>query len=323
MKNYDVVSVCNALVDIIFEANDRDLEKYKFTKGNMHLVDRQVQEALIKDFSGREIAQELGGSAMNAIRTLATLGKKVCFAGMIAQDTFGSLIEKKIKNLKITGHLNTSVDENTGTCMVLVTPDGERTMVTYLGASRLYDSRHIPREVIKDSKYFHFCGYQWDTEGQKTAIMEAMKLAKDHGTMISFDVADPFAVSNHREDFLQVIRENADIVFANKEEAKLLYGLNPEETAKKITADGAIAVIKLGSEGAIICKDKQMVQVQPVKTQVVDTTAAGDMFASGFLYGLCDDRELDECGRIAATLASDVISRYGAVVSEKAIKAVL
>ncbi|MFK7824851.1 MAG: adenosine kinase [Oligoflexales bacterium] len=319
MKSYDVVSICNALVDIIFDASDEDLKEHNLTKGNMHLVDRSAQEILLSAFKGKSKGEELGGSAMNAMRALARLGKKTCFAGMVAEDHFGGKIKKRLGELSINGHLNVTKEEATGTCMVLVTPDGERTMVTYLGASRLYNSSHIPHKELTDADYFHFCGYQWDTEGQKKGILEAIKIAKDANTIISFDLADPFVVNNHKNDFLEIIKDHADIVFANKEEAHLLWGTEPKETAKVIASQGATAVIKLGSEGALIRKDDKEVKVSPISTQVVDTTAAGDMFAAGFLYGQSNKRPLDECGRIAATLASDVISRYGASLSQEAI----
>ena len=319
MNSYDVVSICNALVDIIFDATDEDLKAHNLTKGNMHLVERSAQEQLLDAFKGKNKGEELGGAAMNAMRALARLGKKTCFAGMVAEDHFGGKIKKRLGELSINGYLNITEEEATGTCMVLVTPDGERTMVTYLGASRLYNCSHIPRKELVDADYFHFCGYQWDTEGQKKGILEAIKIAKDAGTIISFDLADPFVVTHHKDDFLEIIKDHADIVFANREEAKLLWGLEANETAKVIASQGATAVIKLGAEGALVRKGDQEVKVSPVSTQVVDTTAAGDMFAAGFLYGQSNKRPLDECGRIAATLASDVISRYGASLSQEVI----
>lgn len=322
MKAFDVVSICNALYDVVFSAEDADLKRHGFKKGNAHLVDRATQISLLEQFKGREKAGELGGSAMNAIRTLAQLGKKVCFGGAVADDDHGGKIRARLDELNIPYYLKSYSDEATGTCMVLVTPDGERTMVTYLGASRFYGKDVLPEEYPGNSSWFHFCGYQWDTEGQKETIRYAAAKAVAAGTRVSLDLADPFVVMHHKENLIEMIESSASVVFANEEEARLLFGQDPEKTAERIGSEGRIAVIKLGARGALICRGSEQVQISPVLTKVVDTTAAGDMFAAGFLYGLCEGQPLDVCGRIAARLASDVISRYGATLSVQVIDSV-
>ena len=320
MKTFDVVGICNALVDILVEVEESDIKALGLTKGIMHLVDAEKQMNLLKYFGDKPLAIELGGSAMNAIRTIASLGKKTAFAGMVANDNFGERIRSRMSALGIKASLGES-KEPTGSCVILITPDGERTMNTHLGASRLYTDAQVPKDDIKNGRILHFCGYQWDTDGQKLAIKHSVKLAKDHDTMISFDVADPFAVGRNRDEFIAVIRNDADIVFSNKEEAKMLFG-TPEAAAEEIAAAGAIAVIKLGAEGALIRQGDKTYKVKPVTTTVVDTTAAGDMFAAGFLFGMASGKPLDVCGVMAATMASDVISRIGASVSEEALKKV-
>ncbi len=309
-------------MDILVEATDAEIQKLKLTKGVMTLVDADRQRKILEFFSGHEKHIELGGSAMNAIRALSLLKKKTSFAGMVSNDEFGTQIKNRMQALGIHSQLGES-KEPTGTCLILVTPDGERTMATCLGASRLYDYSHIPAQELKESHVFHFCGYQWDTEDQKSAVSSAIDIAKEHGALISFDVADPFVVRAHRADFLDMVKKSADIVFANEEEAKLLFNCTAEEAGQRIANTGSIAVIKLGARGAMICKDDQVINVAPVKTKVVDTTAAGDMFAGGFLYGMTSNMKLEQAGRIAAWLASDVISRYGAVLSDKAVNDVL
>jgi len=224
--------------------------------------------------------------------------------------------------LGIQSRLGGHQTESTGTCVILITPDGERTMNTNLGASRLYDKTLIPHEEIAAAKILHFCGYQWDTKEQKDAVISAIRTGHSNGTLISFDLADPFVVDRNRDDFIQLITDEADIVFANKEEAKLLFQSSPQDAAIRIAETGALAVVKLGSEGAIVCKGSETIHVQPVTTKVIDTTAAGDMFAAGFLHGYLKDRPLNVCGKIAATLASDVISRVGATVSKEALSTV-
>ena len=321
MKTYDVVGICNALMDILIAVDDDTIKELELTKGNMHLVDADRQKMILERFNGTEQTVELGGSAMNAIRTLAGLGGKTAFAGMVAEDEFGDQITKRMADLGIVEKLGVSTTEPTGTCLILVTPDGERTMNTNLGASRLYTTSDVPTEEIKQAKVLHFCGYQWDTDGQKQAIKEAVKIAKEAGTKISFDVADPFVVGRFQDEFKELISEGADIVFSNREEAKLLYNSSPEEAAEKIAATGAIAVVKLGADGAIVQTPKEgLIKIDPVATKVVDTTAAGDMFAAGFLYGFVNERSLEACGHLAAFMASDVISRMGATISDEAME---
>jgi len=325
MKTYDVVGVCNALVDILIEVHEHDLSKLELRKGVMHLVDGARQSTILKHFAGRPQTVELGGSGMNAIRTLASLGRKTAFTGMVGPDEFGNRIATRMEQLGILSHIASANGEHladgegTGSCVILITPDGERTMNTNLGVSSRYSKSDIPFDTIKRAKVMHFTGYQWDTPRQKEAIMAAIAAGKEHGTLISFDLADPFVVERHREELQQIVRDEADIVFANKEEAKLLYNNTPELAAEKIAGTGAIAVIKLGAEGALVRSGADAIKIAPVPTKVVDTTAAGDMFAAGFLNGFSLGRELNVCGHMAATLASDVISRIGATVSQNAL----
>lgn len=320
MSKIEVMTICNALVDLVVEATDADLHTFGLKKGNMHLIDLEQREKLLRYFSGHEKTVELGGSSLNAIRALAGLGKTTYFAGSVAEDEFGTQIAERMLALGIRAKLTKPKQEQTGSCLVLVTPDGERTMNTYLGASRLYDQELIPYDEISHARYFHFCGYQWDTPDQKATIIKALQLAKAAQVKVSFDLADPFVVSLHKDEFIPIIKDYADVVFANQEEAKLLLGQNVEKTADWIAQQGATAVIKLGAQGALVRKGGTSHSIPVVPTQVVDTTAAGDMFAAGFLFGLLEDLSLPECGKVAATLASDVISRYGATLSEEVTK---
>lgn len=317
-KQYAVTSVCNALVDILIEIEETDVEKYGLTKGIMHLVDSEKQKNLLRDLRENEKTTELGGSSMNAIRALAMLRKKTVFAGMVGDDEYGDLISRRLSELGIVSKLKLGSD-STGTCLVLVTPDGERTMNTCLGASCLYGTEIVPHDEIAASEVFHFCGYQWSSEDQREGIKSAIETAKKQSTKISFDIADPFVVEMHKEDFIRTIENDADIVFANEKEAQMLYGLNPQETALQISKLGKLAVIKLGADGALIANQGKLISIPAVETKVVDTTAAGDMFAAGFLHGLTSSLSLTECGHIAASLASDVISRYGANLSQQVI----
>lgn len=321
-KTYHVSTICNALVDVFLKATDYDIKVLDLNKGKMHLVDKKQQEKILQHFTKQRQAIELGGSALNLIKAMAQLNKKTFFAGVVSDDFFGSKIKNKLNELNIQYKLGSNSTESTGSCVILVTPDGERTLNTYLGASRLYDQSFIPSKDIAQSEIFHFSGYQWDTPDQKKGILKAIDVAKKNNCLLSFDLADPFVVERHREDFVKIIEKYADIVFANREESKLLYGLTPEDTASKINKHGATAVIKLDKEGALIKSTEQepFIKIPVVKTKVIDTTGAGDMFAAGFLYGIVSKKSYERCGTIAAHLASDVISRYGAFLSEEIIE---
>ncbi len=322
-KKYDVLTICNALVDIIYKASDLELKQFKLTKGQMNLVESEKQLAILRHFAGRETTVEIGGSSLNAMRALAMLKKKTVFAGMLSEDPHGYTVRKRLEDLNIKANLHYTEKDATGTCVVLVTQDGERTMNTHLGASRLYTKDIIPVTDIQEARIFHISGYQWDTEAQKETIATALKLAKEADCEISFDLADPFVVSKYKDSFTSIIEEYADIVFANEEEAKLLYGLSAQETAQRIVDSGAIAVIKLGARGAWVQNKKEAFQIGAVPTDVVDTTGAGDMFAAGFLFGHLSGLGLETSSHIAAYLASDVISRYGAHLSEEAVEFIL
>ncbi len=322
-KKFDVATLCNALVDVVVEATEDELKMFSLKKGCMHLVDAQAQRELLAHFKDKPQTIEVGGSSLNTIRGLAMLGKKTSFTGMIGDDAFGAYIKKRLEELQILYHLSVHPEESTGSCLVLVTPDGERTMNTHLGASCLYGIEDISVADIIDAKIFHFCGYQWFTPNQKEAISRLLEESKRHHTFVSFDLADPFVVKENQQDFLNFIKNNADLVFANREESFVLYGLPPTETVREMAKYGAISVIKLGAEGALIHHKDEVYHIPPHATQVVDTTAAGDMFASGFLYGFLSEKSLGECGNYAALLASDVISRYGATLSKEVIKKVL
>jgi sugar/nucleoside kinase (ribokinase family) len=321
VKTLDVISICNALVDILVTASDDDIRTLGLNKGIMHLVDDQRQQQVISHFKDAKTTQELGGSSMNAIRTLAALGVKTSFAGTVGHDTYGELIQTRMSALGIASHLQ-KADAHTGLCFILVTPDGERTMNTSLGASCLFDESIVPGKEIEKAQIFHFSGYQWANPGQIRAIKRALEIAKASKTLISFDLADPFVVRNCRQEFTSLIQDYADIVFANREESVLLYESTPEVACSRIAETGAIAAIKLGAEGALIGRGTERIPIRPVPTHVVDTTGAGDMFASGFLYGLTHGKSLEATGKIAAVLASDVISRLGATVSENALRQV-
>jgi sugar/nucleoside kinase (ribokinase family) len=318
MNSGHVLTICNALVDILVEVDEAEFQGLNIERGVMHLVDHERQSRLIDRFRHHPLTYELGGSGMNTTRALAALGMDAVFFGSVGDDEFSRKIQSRMDELGIKSRITTT-EHPTGSCAILITPDGERTMNTFLGASLYYHQESLPVGDIMNARLLHVTGYQWSTDHQRYAVKQALEIAKAHGTIVSFDVADPFVVRSFRDDFLHTIEEYADIVFANAQEASDLFQSQTEDAAATIVETGAIAVLKQGAKGAMVRDGSHSFRIAPVATQVVDTTAAGDMFAAGFLYGYLNGRPHDVSGQMAALLASDVISRVGAVLSPEAI----
>lgn len=312
---FDVSSICNVLVDILIHISDEDLKALDLEKGKMHLVDKFQQRRILDYFQGHSRKVELGGSSLNTIKALAQLECQVSFSGMVGQDSYGKVAREGMDAFGIKSFLQQHDSEETGKSLVLVSPDGERTMNTYLGASSLYQDQSLSYDLIRNSRFFHFSGYQWDTEDQKNIAMKSIKIAKENSCLVSFDLADPFVVKKYKQDFLSLLDHEVDIFFGNREEIALLFdGLSMESLFREKKRE-VIAVIKLDKDGAVVYNKGKKFIIPPVVTNVVDTTGAGDMFAAGFLCGMINGLKLDTCGKIASILASDVISHFGAVLS--------
>lgn len=313
-KELDVLAICNVLKDIGIQVKDEELVELGLSKGIMHLVSEEDQQVILEKFKDREQTIEMGGSGPNMIRTLAILGQNVSQAGMAGSDRYGDLYLKRVEELGITNNITQSPVGSTGTAIILVSPDGERTMVTCLGMSRCYTSKEVPDEDIAKSKYLIVTGYQWDTDNQIEAINHAIRIARDNGTKIVFDLADPFCVERHRETFLNILHEYADIVFANMKEAEMLTGKDVDGSLEELSALTDLVVLKCGAHGSWVKTKDEKVYISSNKVDVIDTTAAGDMYAGGFLFGLLNDKSLEDCGRLASFCAETVIQHVGATV---------
>jgi sugar/nucleoside kinase (ribokinase family) len=319
MQTLDVVSVCSALMDVVVTVSEAELQALPLRKGYSHLLETAQQQEILEKVKHREFAYELGGSCLNAVRALALLGKKTVFAGAVGEDAFGEKIRLRTDMLQIAAQLSLQPGHATGCCVVLVTPDGERTMMASLGASSLVGQGDVPTLALQNTRFFHCSGYSWLAPSLRGAVRQAILVAKTHGSKISIDISDPCVANLVRDDMLAVIEEDADIVFANEEEANLLFPGSPEFAAQALADRGILAVIKLGAKGALLQQGAERYFVSPESVMVVDTTAAGDMFAAGVLYGLLMERGLKTAGQMGSLLAADVIGRYGATLSEQAL----
>jgi sugar/nucleoside kinase (ribokinase family) len=320
---YDVVGLGNPLIDILATIERESLlEDIGLTKGIMHLIDRDRKDELLRRLEGMEMYTDLGGSCPNTVATLARLGVRTGLAGSTGLDMYGDLFEKKLVERGIDSFLSRK-KADTGICTILITPDGERTMNTYLGACREYRRQDLVPEMITGARYFYVTGYMWDTENQREAVEEGIRIAREKGVKVVFDIADPFAVERSREDFLRIIEREADIVFANAQEAHFLQDarfLGDEEIHDgSMACDDArflgrlceIAVVKDGARDTHITSNQDLTRVSSFQCCLKDTTGAGDNFAAGFLYGLIHGYPLERCGHIASFVASKTIEKIG------------
>ena len=317
---HTIFGIGNPLIDIVINVQEEDLIRLEMNKGTMELVSGDHQLEIIKYFKGANIFYSPGGSAPNTIIACSGLGIDSFIQGKIGNDKFGSIYLDQIKNFGVRSGIIQS-DGATGSSIVLVTPDGERTMNTHLGLCREFSADDLDMDTLAKSRYLYFTGYMWDTETQKSALKKAMSVCKKNDIKIVFDVADPFVVNRNKLEFLNMLKNSIDIVFANKPEMEILFNNKKiENSVKKIMQYVTSGAIKLGEEGAIVFDNDVHYRTLARPVEVLDTTGAGDMFAAGFLSSLTRKIPLDRAGKIATYLAGEIIKVNGAQISKKKIE---
>ena len=256
-----------------------------------------------------------GGSAANTIAALASLGSKTSYIGKIKDDQLGAVFKHDIKS--IGTEFNTppaTSGPSTAHCLVLVSPDAERTMCTYLGACGHLNENDIDEDMVRASNIIYLEGYLWDPEPAKAAFRKAIKIAKEAGNKVAFTLSDSFCVDRHRSEFLHLAENDIDILFANEDEIKILYGTDDLDKAVKMAqADCDIAAITCSAKGCIVTDKDNIITVEGRTVPMVkDTTGAGDAFAAGFLHGISQGKSLAECGALGNLVAGEVITHLGA-----------
>ena len=312
-ESYDVVGIGNAIVDIIARCDEGFLTKHDLDKGIMRLIDAD-EAAKLYEAMGPAIERS-GGSVANSIAGLASFGAKCGFIGRVAADQFGGIFRHDIRSLGIA-YTTEPADDGapTARCLVLVTPDGERTMNTFLGVSVDFTPADIDADLIGNAKIVCLEGYLFDKDAAKSAFREAAGLAKAAGAKVALTLSDPFCVDRHRADFLKLVKEDADIVFANEKEITTLYEVNSfAEAADAALQDCELAVLTRSEAGSVIVSGGETIEVpaDPV-SKVVDATGAGDLYAAGFLFGLARGLPVAVCGKLGSLAAAEVISHIGA-----------
>jgi len=310
MKKYDIVGIGNPLMDFITKVDDEILAEFDLKKGIAHVVE---QEDIIK-FSkilGHHFYSMPGGSAANTIIAASMLGLNTALMGSIGDDSLGNKYLSKLKSAGVTP-LMRRVKGVTGSCMSLVTPDKERTMATFPGASMYFSKRHLNLKAIHDSGILHIEGYQLLVANEREAAINAMIEAKKSDTMVSFDFADPFLVRRHKDEIRHIVNNFADIIFANEDEARLFTGKDVSGSVKELSKKAKFVAVKLGKKGSVVASGMLVEKIPVFKVNAVDTTGAGDIYATGFLYGIAKKKPLDVCGKIASFMAAKIVAQYGA-----------
>jgi adenosine kinase len=311
---YDVLGIGNAIVDVIARTEEDFLLKQGMNKGTMALIDEARAQA-IYDAMGPAI-ETSGGSAANTIVGLASLGSRAAFIGKVRDDELGRAFSHDIRAAGVAYATPPAADgPSTARCYVLVTPDGERTMNTYLGAAQDLHPADIDAEMVAASAIVYLEGYLWDPKNAKDAFVKAAKIAHEAKRMVALSLSDAFCVDRWRAEFLQLMRwGTVDLIFANEGELHSLYQTSDFDTAlKAVRADVATAVVTRSEKGCLIISREgtEAVPAFPVE-RVVDTTGAGDLFAAGFLSGLARGADDRSCGRLGALAAAEVIQHLGA-----------
>lgn len=311
--DFDVLAIGNAIVDVIARADDAFLEAEGIAKGSMRLIPAEEARTLYSKMGpGREVS---GGSAANSMAGIAALGGRAAFIGRVSDDQLGQVFAHDIRAGGVDFRTPPAVGgPPTGQCLILVTPDGQRTMNTYLGSCQDVDAADVDEARVRASAVTYIEGYLWDPPAPIRACSKALDIARSAGRKTAMTLSDVFCVTGHRADFLELISSRIDIVFANENEARALFETDSIEVAiDGLARIAPVAVVTRSEKGAVVAAGsaRHAVPARPV-AQVLDTTGAGDLFAAGFLAGYTRGRPLEECAVIGTIAAGEVIEHYGA-----------
>ena len=313
MSKFDVLCIGNAIVDIIARCDEGFLVDNDIIKGAMNLIDAERAELLYSRMG--PAIEASGGSAGNTAAGIASFGGRSAYFGKVSADQLGQIYTHDIRAQGV--HFDTKPLDGTpptARSMIFVTPDGERSMNTYLGACVELGPEDIETDVVADSKVTYFEGYLWDPPRAKEAIRLAAEIGHKHGREMAITLSDPFCVGRYRDEFLELMRSGTiDIVFANSDEVKSLYETGDfEDAARQLGKDCRIAIITRSELGSLIVSGGERVEVEALPVnEVVDTTGAGDLYAAGFLYGYAQGKPLDVCGKLGSLAAGLVIQQIG------------
>ncbi len=310
--NYDVFGVGNAIMDIQVRCDDAFLTSTAIEKGIMTLTDDARQQLVLDALSDHDLNFCSGGSAANTIVGIAEMGGTTAYACKTGSDSFGKQYLEEMKDLGITIEIEQR-DGLTGTCVVLITPDAQRTMLTSLGVSSSLDADDILEAEIAKAKYLYVEGYLFAGDSTKAAALKAIELAKKNNVKIALTISDPFLIAICRDEFQALIEGPVDLLFCNEEEAKALTGLeDPIACAQAIHQHCDNVALTLGKNGSIIMHENEVIPIEGFEVEATDTTGAGDMYAAGVLYGVTNGLSWHQAGHLGSHAAARVVSQLGA-----------
>ncbi|MBS0264534.1 MAG: adenosine kinase [Planctomycetes bacterium] len=313
----DVYGVGNSLVDIQARVTDDVVSQLGFHKGVMTLVDNGVQQRVLAALERIPWSRCAGGSAANTILAVADFGGRAAYAGKVGADSLGHFFLDDMRKIGVEIEVPTA-NGPTGTSVILITEDAQRTMLTHLGISATLSPDDISEAAIRNAKYVYVEGYLFGGEPTRSAALRTMELAKRNGVKVAFTVSDPFLINLHRDEFWSLIEGPVDLLFCNLEEARSLTGKHdPVECAVEIHRHAENVALTLGGDGSILMHEGQVIPISGVPTQAVDTTGAGDMYAGALLYGITNGMSWSQAGNLASHAAARIVAQLGARLQRK------
>jgi sugar/nucleoside kinase (ribokinase family) len=310
---FDIVGIGNAIVDVLAHADEGFIEAHGMQKGSMTLVDERFAETLYREMG--PAVEMSGGSCANTIAAAASLGIRVAFIGKVADDQLGRIFTHDLTSGGVHFDTPAATDgPSTARCLVFVTPDAQRTMATYLGASVELGPDDIDTDLVAAARYVYLEGYLWDPPEAKQALRDAIAAAHQAGRKVAMTLSDPFCVDRHRSEFLELVAGPIDVLFANQLEAESLVEVGDVWAAVEVLQGQCeLVVITRGDQGSLVVTPRAVFEVPPVRVpEVVDSTGAGDLYSAGFLFGLTQGWDFVHCAQAGAAAAAEVISHFGA-----------
>ncbi len=317
-QQWDIVGLGNPLLDVVIQIEEEMLVSLKLKKGSMNLISEQESQRILAQIGEFEKQLTAGGSTSNIMVGASSLGSRTTFLGMVGEDEYGRIYQTKIENKGVVSKLAKHKKNATGHCLILITPDGERTMLTHLGAASNFKIEHLGEVEIRNSKILHIEAYQLEDLNLRPAVLRAMEVAKDAKVLVSLDLSDSGLVLRNKEFLRTVVSQDIDIVFANEQEAlAFTERLLPADALYELAELCAVAVVKLGEKGSLIKQGEKVFDIKPHRVEMINTNGAGDMYAGVILHGLANGLDLEKAGKMASQLSALVVASKGAHLDEK------
>ncbi len=316
IKDIDLCALGNGLIDLQYEMPDNEILEIGLSKGEMRLVENINQETLLKKLEGKSKHICSGGSAANTVIAFSAFGGKTSYSTVLGQDEFGDFYKNEFKELGIDIIAPQITEEPTGTCIVLISPDSERTMNTSLGATALLSKDHLSEDFIARAQWMYLEGYKFSCQSSTEALFHAAELAKKHNTKIAFTFSDVFITETFKDNVSKIV-DMADLIFCNEAEAKSFTGQTLTNNAfYELCNRVPNVVVTLGGDGSLVMWDKEVYKIPSYPAEPKDSTGAGDMFAAGFFYGITKLNNPLQAGHLASLSAARVVSQFGARLKE-------